>query len=397
MNNIPRRLFIGSACTFISTLSYAQKVEVLKSGSKKINFSIRDFGVPNNSVDELFVEVLKNDLVRSGWFRFDNKRPQFLLTGSLIRKQELRVEIHALQNSTKKSVFSRAFESASDAHRALAHRVADAIIEAILGHPGMSSAKVAVVGNRTGYKELYICDIDGFNLKQVTSDKSIVVAPSWLPNKKSVLYTSYKGGYPNIYQTGRSKSLSNHGGLNTSACVSPNGKYMALILSKDGNPELYIKEIKTGLLKRLTRTYRANEASPCWSPDGSQLAYVSDSSGRPHIYIIDIKKAKPRRISNSGSENVAPDWGTNGLITYCSRQRGRYRIMVADPITNYINNLPLDYADYEDPCWAPDQRHIIASRTINYQSSIYLLDTIEDRPILLINKKGDWFSPSCTP
>ena len=114
------------------------------------------------------------------------------------------------------------------------------------------------------------------------------MAPSWLPNKNSVLYTSYKAGYPNVYQTGRKHSLSNYGGLNVSASISPDNKYMALILSKDGNPELYLKELKTGKLKRLTSTRGANEASPCWSPYGNEIAYVSDTSGRTHIYFINI-------------------------------------------------------------------------------------------------------------
>ena len=140
-------------------------------------------------------------------------------------------------------------------------------------------------------------------------------------------------GYPNIYQTGQSKPLSNYGGLNVSATVSPDSKYIAMILSKDGNPELYLKELKTDKLIRLTATRRANEASPCWSPDGKKLAYVSDSSGRPHIYVLNLNGGKPQRISSSGSENVSPNWGPNGLIVYSSRQSGRYKIVISD-----INN-----------------------------------------------------------
>ena len=49
-----------------------------------------------------------------------------------------------------------------------------------------------MVGNRSGYKELYYCDIDGAYLKQVTQDKSIVVAPAWTTGGRSILYTSYK-------------------------------------------------------------------------------------------------------------------------------------------------------------------------------------------------------------
>ena len=106
---------------------------------------------------------------------------------------------------------------------------------------------------------------------------------------------------------------------------------------------------------------------------------------------------KANRISSSGNESVAPDWGKNGLITYCSRVGGKYKVMIVNPVTRTARQLDTDWADYEDPCWAPDGRHIVCSRTSNYQSSIYLLDTLKDSPVPLISGSGDWYSPACSP
>jgi TolB protein len=151
------------------------------------------------------------------------------------------------------------------------------------------------------------------------------------------------------------------------------------------------------MVNRLTNTRRGIEASPCWSPDGNYITYVSDSSGRPHVYIISKNGGTPKRISSSGTENVAPNWGKNNMLTWCSRSGGKYRIMVGDPKTRASRQLETDWADYEDPCWAPDGRHIVCSRTSNYRSAIYLLDTLKDSPVALISGSGDWFSPACSP
>ena len=70
--------------------------------------------------------------------------------------------------------------------------------------------------------------------------------------------------------------------------------------------------------------------------------------------------------------------------------------MISDINNRSSKTLSLDNADYEDPYWTPDGRHIVVSRSINYRSSIYLLDTLEERSIPLVNVKGDWYSPSCT-
>lgn len=396
-DNLIRVVMLSFVICFISYSTYAQRVEVRKSGSQKISINLQNFYSSGFSEADEFLRTLKNDLERSGWFKLNTRGSEITINGSLKKNPEgLRVEFHIIQTESKKKLFSRALSGPNNSSRILAHRTSDTIVKIVTGNPGMASSKLAIVGNQTGSKELYVCDIDGANIRQITSDKSIVVAPAWMPDGRNILYTSYKAGYPNIYQTGISGALSSYGGLNASASVSPDGRYIALILSKDGNPELYVKEIKTGRAQRMTFTRRANEASPCWSPDGTQLAYVSDSSGRPHIYVINLKGGQPKKISSSGSENVAPDWGLNG-ITYCSRQGGRYRIMVVNPKNKDTKMLKLDNADYEDPCWAVDNRHIIASRSVNYQSSIYLLDTIEDPPIpLVLQKNGDWFSPACT-
>ena len=178
----------------------------------------------------------------------------------------------------KNVVLNRLFSGKSNVVRALAHRVSDSLVFSITGQPGMASARLAIVGNKSGHKELYICDYDGFNLIQVTNDKSIVVAPAWMPNGKNILYTSYKMDTP-IFSFQAKKAISKFGGLNTGGVVSPDGKKLALILSKDGNPELYIQDIASGFMKRISSTRRANEASPCWSPDSLELAYVSDTSG----------------------------------------------------------------------------------------------------------------------
>ena len=395
MNRAERRLFLSGVMACGAGVAYGQRVEVRKSGAGRIGISL-DRLISDGSVEgQEFIRVLRADLLRSGWFE-EQSAARLVVVGRVQNADVLRAEIQAIQVADKKRVLSRAFSGTKAATRALAHRVSDALVLAVSGKPGMASARLAMVGNRSGHKELYVCDADGANLRQVTQERSIVVAPAWMPDGKNILYTSYKQGYPNIYRTGQREAVSRFGGLNASAAVSPDGRRMAMILSKDGNPELYIREVSSGSLQRVSSTRRANEASPCWSPDGSQLAYVSDSSGRPHIYVLALKGGSPKRLSRTGSENVAPDGGVNGQLTYCNRQGGRYRIVVADPRSSVSRVVPVDGADYEDPSWMPDGRHVVVSRSVNYRSSIYLLDTQEERSIALKEGTGDWFSPACS-
>ncbi len=393
-----RRWFLIGCIALASASALAQRAVVTKSGEGKIKINLAGYRTGNDTASRTFLSVLKADLNRSGYFKVTSAKGDLNVVGSCVSGGgNMKAECQLYQVNSRKRLLGKSYTTTTTDARGLAHRVADEIVYAATGKKGMASGKIAIVSSRTGRKELYVCDMDGKNIRQITKDRSIVVGPGWMPDGKNIVYTSYKRGYPNVYMTGRSKPLSSHGGLNASGAVSPDGKSMAVILSRDGNPELYTKSLRTGRLKRMTNTRHGNEASPCWSPDGNHIAYVSDTSGKPQIYIISKSGGRAQRLTSTGSENVAPDWGTNGYIVYSSRVGGRYRIAMANPATKTLRVLETDWADYEDPSWAPDGRHIVCSRTANYRSSIYLLDTLKDSPVALLAGSVDWYSPACSP
>lgn len=388
---------VAACAVLLTSVVCAQRVEVRKSGEGKIPINLASYRTGNDAASRTFLSVLKADLNRSGYFTVTLAGAELSVSGSCVAGSQMKADCHVYKVSTRQRLLGKSYNASAADARGLAHRVADDIVFAVTGNPGMASGKIALVSNRTGRKELYVCDMDGKNVRQITKDRSIVVGPGWAPDAKNIIYTSYKLGYPNVYITGRGKPLSSYGGLNASGAISPDGKRMALILSRDGNPELYVKSLRTGFLKRLTRTRRGNEASPCWSPDGNHIAYVSDTSGSPQIYIVSKDGDRPRRLTSTGTENVAPDWSKNGYIVFSSRIGGRYKIVMANPSTRALRVLETDWADYEDPSWAPDGRHIVCSRTANYRSSIYLLDTLKDSPVALLSGSVDWYSPACSP
>ena len=392
-------LILGGIVCLTVTGVWAQRVEVRKSGSGKITINLSQFKASSDAFSHTFLSVLKADLARSGYFTLvSSGNAELAVAGrTFLTGTDFQAECQLYSVGTRKRLLSKRFRAEVSNVRLLAHRAADEILLAATGKKGMAAGKIALVSNRTGRKEIYICDMDGKNMRQVTKDRSIAVGPNWLPNGRGLVYTSYKQGYPNVYITGRARPISSYGGLNANATISPDSTKMALILSKDGNPELYVKDLRSGKLRRLTRTQRGNEASPSWSPDGRQLAYVSDASGSPRIYIMSATGGKPRRLASVGTECVAPDWGKNGLIVFSSRIGGRYQVVVANPKTGVMRTITSDWANYEDPSWAPDGRHIVCSRTENHRSAIYLLDTLEDSPVALIHTSADWISPSCSP
>ena len=397
------RVWLVAISMLLAAGNVEAQVHVKKGGNDKIRVDWTGFAAQGGGAAGTFAQTLKRDLTRSGYFAQGGAgQGEVVLKGSVApRGSELRAECTVLGAVTQKVYLNRGFNASAQDPVGFAHKVSDIIVEAVTGKKGMASARVVMVGTRSGKKELYLAGSDGGGLMQLTRDGTVSVAPNWGPDNK-IAYTSFLKGYPDVYlidvESGRRDRVSNYTGLNTSADISPDGRDIALILSKDGNPELYIKNISSGKLTRITNSRKAAEASPSWSPDGNSIVYVSDQAGRPQLYTVSRGGGRPQRITSRGSENVAPDWGENGKIAYCTRSQGRYQIAVIDPATRENTLLATgDGADYEDPSWAPDGRHIACSRSVNYRSKVYILDTLGDASIALTDYEGDWYSPSWSP
>jgi TolB protein len=368
-----------------STLIAAPVVTVTKSGAEKTVVTIETAG----GVElKAYNSSLSRNLERSGYFKV-GPNGQIRIKGAPGSSVEAR--------GAGKSVTSSTSFSDAKGARMAARQFADTIIEAHTKKKGFSTKRIAFV-NRKGpdNAELYTCYPDGYDIRQLTSDNCAAVGPRWAPNGQDIYYTGFLQKTPLVYRInmeGKRKLLAQFKGLATGAAVSPDGNNCAIILSYQGNPELYVLNFATGRVKRMTKTPAASEASPCWSPDGTKIAYVSDETRRPQVYIIDVASKKSKRFTTKGKENTSPDWGDDGRLTWASKSQGQSVIMIADPAAGASSAKVVTPAgSWENPSWAADGRHIIASR----DRALFIVDTDPDgdKPVQLFFNKGNWMNPS---
>ena len=368
-----------------STLIAAPVVTVTKSGAEKTVVTIETAG----GVElKAYNSSLSRNLERSGYFKV-GPNGQIRIKGAPGSSVEAR--------GAGKSVTSSTSFSDAKGARMAARQFADTIIESHTKKKGFSTKRIAFV-NRKGpdNAELYTCYPDGYDIRQLTSDNCAAVGPRWAPNGQDIYYTGFLQKTPLVYRInmeGKRKLLAQFKGLATGAAVSPDGNNCAIILSYQGNPELYVLNFATGRVKRMTKTPAASEASPCWSPDGTKIAYVSDETRRPQVYIIDVASKKSKRFTTKGKENTSPDWGDDGRLTWASKSQGQSVIMIADPAAGASSAKVVTPAgSWENPSWAADGRHIIASR----DRALFIVDTDPDgdKPVQLFFNKGNWMNPS---
>ncbi|MCY4613920.1 MAG: hypothetical protein OXB94_09915 [Nitrospira sp.] len=264
--------------------------------------------------------------------------------------------------------------------RSMVHRWADELVAHYTGDPGIAQTRIIYVSeDKAGRRDLFMMDYDGFGPKRVTSDPKLSLMPNWSPDRRSVVYTTYRQNNQEIvwFELGKKKKriLVSPETLNITPTVSPNGRLLAYASAKDsatqGNSDIFIMNLSTEITKQLT-DHRSAELSPTWSPDGRELAFTSDRSGRPQIYIMKADGSHVRRLTWKGRHNAAPAWSPRGdWIAYVCRIPGYglklCRISPDGKRRVRITSGPPSEID-DSPSWAPNGRHLVFSSTRGKQS-----------------------------
>jgi eukaryotic-like serine/threonine-protein kinase len=194
--------------------------------------------------------------------------------------------------------------------------------------PGMDwQNQIAFASDRRGVPQIFIVNMDGTSLKQITNVSDGACQPDWAPDGLQLVFISpcpkYQESYP----------LSS-----------------MFIVNADGSNQTALPNVPGG------------DYDPAWSPDGKEIVFTSlRSGGKPKIYLLNLEDETVQLLADEGPINMQPAWSPDGKqIVFVTNRRGPRQVwfMNSDGSDQRLFSRSMDLMN-SNPAWSPDGKVIL--------------------------------------
>jgi TolB protein len=365
------------------------EIEITQGGDNAIPIAIVPFGWSGSgNPPEDIAAIVDADLQRSGNFaplnrqdlvanpvsgdvpRFANWRlsgADFLLIGGMRPQGDgyiVEFQLYDVLQQTLMTGFS--FQVTNQSLRSAAHQISDEVYEEILGIPGAFNTQIAFVsmvgkvGDRT--YQLQLADADGQNSQAMLTSPRPILSPAWAPDGIRIAYVSFENRtqsaiYIQDRQQGSRVKVISRTGINGAPSWSPDGSRLAVTLSFEGNAEVYVLQIDSGDLRRVTDS-DAIDTEAVWL-DNDTLIFTSDRSGGPQLYEVSARGGRASRITFEGDYNASATVSPDGSsVAFVHGAGAGFQIGLIDRASGLFQTLTQGTLD-DSPSFSPNGQMII--------------------------------------
>ncbi|MFK8081826.1 MAG: Tol-Pal system beta propeller repeat protein TolB [Granulosicoccus sp.] len=376
------------------------EIEITQGGDNAIPIAIVPFGwTGTGEPPEDIAAIIDADLQRSGNFsplnredlvamptsgdvpRFANWRlsgVDFLLVGGARPEGEGYIIEFQLFDVIQQSLMTGfSFRVSDQTLRSAAHQISDEVYEEILGIPGAFNTQIAFVSveGRVGSRtyQLQLADADGENPQAMLTSPRPILSPAWAPDGVRIAYVSFENRtqsaiYIQDRQKGSRVKAISKAGINGAPSWSPDGERLALTLSHEGNPEVYVFQIDSGSLRRITDS-AAIDTEAVWV-DNDTIVFTSDRSGGPQLYEVSARGGRASRITFEGSYNASATVSADGsTLAFVHGAGAGFQIAAIDRRSGLFQVLTQGTLD-ESPSFAPNGQMIIYATEKNGRGTL---------------------------
>jgi len=195
--------------------------------------------------------------------------------------------------------------------------------------PMGGAAQIAFASSRSGAVEIWLMNIDGSGLKQITNIQEGACQPSWSPDGRKLAFISpcvrrlsyYPGASLFLINTDGTGlvPLPNTPGGDYDPSWSPDGTQIAFTSLRNGGvPGIFTINLSNYIITSLVEDETRAISQPAWSPNGTEIAYVNSDN---RIWVMDVNGANRHSLTIGGGDYIInePSWSPDGSVVIYTR------------------------------------------------------------------------------
>lgn len=201
----------------------------------------------------------------------------------------------------------------------LSYFINDKIYQAIMGHEGLFSTRIAFVakekiGSQEMQYQLKIANFDGSHEQTLYTSNEPIFSLAASPLGNIIAYTTLRAKRASIYfynlTSGKKTQATHFSAIDNAPAFSPDGQQLVFVAEKNNKTNLFLMDINTHHIQQITDGY-AIDTEPVFSKDRRSLVFTSNRDGSPQLYEYIFATQKTTRLTYEGNYNAHASFSKN--------------------------------------------------------------------------------------
>jgi TolB protein len=224
--------------------------------------------------------------------------------------------------------------------------------------------------------------------------------PRWSPDGRRIAFANaYRSFHVFVVNADGSglRQLTFDSGWQIEPTWSPDGTKIAYTAWPNQRSDIFVMDADGSNVRDLTNTPRSMETQASWSPSG--IAFRSDRDGTDGVYTMGPDGSRPRRLSARNTFEGDPNFSRDGRrLVFMSGREARSGITVTSPVTGFDKTLTSGPWFDTDPAWSPDGKQLAFARSPSRSvSDIYRMNASGGQVRNLTRGRGLNWDPTWSP